>query len=160
MAVTIGDTVKLVAGLLISKDTFMFDNDTWELRKQDTFGWYIGKNQRIEAFWMAQVQLADNSSQFSGGLHPASITMLQQAINANADKIRISDTLQNSLGTGLLKAFTISEDLGGGAMIVLPMGASGMAAMMTQPLGVEQSAQGQAAAGHQQSSKKWWQFWK
>lgn len=138
----------------------MMNDDAWELRKQEKFGWYVGKKRRVEALWMADVQLDESASKYSGPLASQSISALEAEINAHADKIRADDRFLKFMKNGLVKAFKISEDLGGGFMIVLPAGPSGMPAMMTLPVGVEQSGKRSSAVGAGNSSGKWWQFWK
>ncbi len=138
----------------------MMNDDTWELRKQGSFGWYVGKNRRVEALWMEEVQLDKSASEYSGPLDAKSISALHAEINAHADKIQVDSKFFAFLKGGMVKAFTISEDLGGGAMIVLPAGPSGMAAMMTLPVGVEHSGKRPSGASASTSFGKWWQFWK
>jgi len=83
------------------------------------FGWYY-KYSLIQAYWLKEVSFIDPSSKTHGSLSKDSINILKDRVSEHLDEISPSKVFLQGCENGQLEGFTVSDDLGGGCMIVIP----------------------------------------
>jgi len=84
------------------------------------FGWYYSYS-KIQAYWLKEVTFIDPSSKTHGILSKDSISTLKDKVLKHHDDISPSEVFLQSCENSQLEGFTVSEDLGGGCIIVVPL---------------------------------------
>lgn len=98
------------------------NNDKWKFIKKDDFGWYL-EGRKIKALWAKKISLAESGTEkISGPLSTDSVFKIQKKIEDHHTDIEMNKSALDGLQAGAFRAFKISDNDGGGYMIVYPKG--------------------------------------
>ncbi|MBK7446237.1 MAG: DUF2569 family protein [Ignavibacteria bacterium] len=97
-------------------------NENWNHVKRNDFGWYVEGEIEIKAFWLPEVEFANQESDVSGKIAESTLKTLRLRILEYSSELALHSNLTSAFRADALIAFKISDDLGGGFMIVLPNG--------------------------------------
>ncbi len=123
-------------------------NDQWRQEKRGDFGWSVEGATEIKAFWLANAVLADPDAKATGKVADSTAEMLKQKVTEHATEITPHANFASAVGSGSLTAFAISEELGGGYLIVFPAGL-----LSFQVLATESGAPAPATTPQQDSGR-------
>lgn len=97
-------------------------NENWNLEKRNNFGWYLEGQNEIKAFWLPEVEFANPESTVSGNISESTVKILEDKLFNYSISLTPQTHLFSAIASNSLMAFKLSEELGGGFMIVLPVG--------------------------------------
>jgi hypothetical protein len=97
-------------------------NENWRKETWGRFGWYIEDENLVKAFWLPEVEFANPESTVSGNISESTVKILEDKLFYYSASLTPQPHLFSAIASNSLMAFKISEELGGGFMIVLPEG--------------------------------------
>lgn len=97
-------------------------NENWRKENWGKFGWYIEDENLVKAFWLPEVEFANPESTVSGNISESTVKILEDKLTWHSKSLTPQPHLFSAIASNSLMAFKLSEELGGGFMIVLPEG--------------------------------------
>jgi hypothetical protein len=100
--------------------------------RRGDFGWSVEGSSEIKAFWLAHVEFADPTTKVSGKISDSTAKALERMVADHADEVIPRPNLAAAVLSGSLKAFAVSENLGGGYLIVFASGIMNFVTIATE----------------------------
>ncbi|MBK7446236.1 MAG: hypothetical protein IPJ45_09485 [Ignavibacteria bacterium] len=94
-------------------------NENWNLEKRNNFGWYLEGQNEVKAIWMPIVMFESAKSK---RIHEITRELLMKKLLEYSSDIIPGQNLLSAIYSDEIIVSNVSENLGGGFMIVLPSG--------------------------------------
>lgn len=95
---------------------------SWNLTKRGTFGWYSSAGGVVPGLWLASMSFADANATLRGSVSAESATLIERQVELHSEHLVALPELRAAVHLGSLMGFALSDDFGGGYLIVLPQG--------------------------------------
>lgn len=92
--------------------------DQWRQEKRGDFGWSVESKSDIKAFWLKNAVFANPDDKVSGKISDSTARILEEKIAEYSAEVTAHSNFSSPNYAGKLTAFAISDDLGGGYLIV------------------------------------------